>query len=107
VDQIYERENARAMGILETAQILVRSIPDREVWDIRSVMTIYVPCYGVQRYVSMSPTAVGLCPGAVAEGRTTWRHGLRSNMPGQRSACAHWVRESLVKVLGKSSRELG
>ena len=111
VDQIYEPETARAMGILEAGQILIlihtgsRGLGYQVCDDYIRTMASAVQRYGI----SLPDRQLGCAPVQSPEGRDYLASmACAANYAWVNRQCiTHWVRESFIKVLGKSPRELG
>jgi tRNA-splicing ligase RtcB len=111
VDQIYDTEAARAMGILDIGQVLVlihtgsRGLGHQVCDDYIRVMN-----NATQRYEINVPDRQLVCaPVQSPEGKDYLAAmACAANYAWTNRQCiAHWVRESFIKVLGKSPRELG
>jgi tRNA-splicing ligase RtcB len=111
VDQIYDREAARAMGILETGQVLIlihtgsRGLGHQVCDDFIRVMGTASLHYGInlpdRQLVCapvQSPEGEDYLAAMACAANYAWVN---------RQCITHWVRGSFVKVLGKSPRELG
>jgi tRNA-splicing ligase RtcB (3'-phosphate/5'-hydroxy nucleic acid ligase) len=111
VDQIYDQETARAMGILETGQILIlihtgsRGLGYQVCDDYIRTMDEAVRRYGIllpDRQLAcapvLSPEGQNYLSAMACAANYAWAN---------RQCIAHWVRESFTRVLGKSPRELG
>jgi tRNA-splicing ligase RtcB (3'-phosphate/5'-hydroxy nucleic acid ligase) len=111
VDQIYERETARAMGILETGQVLIlihtgsRGLGYQICDDFLRSMGSISQHYGI----NMPDRQLACTPVQSPEGQDYLAAmACAANYAWANRQCiTHWVRESFIKVLGKSSRELG
>jgi tRNA-splicing ligase RtcB (3'-phosphate/5'-hydroxy nucleic acid ligase) len=111
VDQIYDSETAQAMGILEAGQVLVlihtgsRGLGYQVCDDYIRVMGTAVQRYGI----SVPDRQLACAPVQSQEGRDYLAAmACAANYAWVNRQCiTHWVRESFIKVLGKSPRELG
>jgi len=111
VDQIYERETAQVMGITEPGQILIMIHTGSRGLG-HQVCDDYVRLMGtaIQKYsISIPDRQLACAPVQSPEGRDYLAAmACAANYAWINRQCiTHWVRESLVKVLGKSQRELG
>ncbi|HSW58660.1 MAG TPA: RtcB family protein [Dehalococcoidales bacterium] len=111
VDQIYDRETAHAMGILEQGQVLIlihtgsRGLGHQVCDD-----TIRIMNSAVQKYAISVPDRQLVCaPVQSPEGKDYLSAmACAANYAWANRQCiTHWVRESFIKVLKKSPRELG
>jgi tRNA-splicing ligase RtcB len=111
VDQIYDREAAQAMGILEQGQILVlihtgsRGLGHQVCDDYIRVMNSATQKYGIdipdRQLVCapvLSPEGKDYLAAMACAANYAWAN---------RQCITHWVRESFIKVLHKGPRELG
>jgi tRNA-splicing ligase RtcB (3'-phosphate/5'-hydroxy nucleic acid ligase) len=111
VDEIYERETAQAMGILEVGQIMVlvhtgsRGLGHQVCDDYVRVMTNALSKYGIDipdRQLACapvhSPEGQNYLAAMACAANYAWAN---------RQCISHWIRESFIKVLGTSPRELG
>jgi tRNA-splicing ligase RtcB (3'-phosphate/5'-hydroxy nucleic acid ligase) len=111
VDQIYDQETARAMGILETGQVLVlihtgsRGLGHQICDDYIRVMGTAVNKYGI----NLPDRQLACAPVQSPEGKDYLAAmACAANYAWANRQCiTHWVRESFIQVLGKSPRELG
>jgi len=111
VDEIYETETARAMGILETGQVLIlihtgsRGLGHQVCDDYIRVMGNAVQRYGI----TLPDRQLACAPVLSPEGQDyLGAMACAANYAWTNRQCiTHWVRESFVKVLGKGPRELG
>jgi len=111
VDEIYETETARAMGILETGQVLIlihtgsRGLGHQVCDDYIRVMGNAVQRYGI----TLPDRQLACAPVQSPEGQDyLGAMACAANYAWTNRQCiTHWVRESFVKVLGKGPRELG
>jgi len=111
VDEIYEPDVARVMGIEEVGQVLVLIHTGSRGFG-HQVCTDYVALLGeaVRRYgINLPDRQLACAPIKSPEGRDYLEAmACAANYAWTNRQCiVHWVRESLVKVLGKSRRELG
>ncbi len=111
VDQIYDRETARVMGILETGQVLVlihtgsRGLGHQVCDDYLKTMS-----GASQRYsINLPDRQLACAPVQSSEGKDYLAAmACAANYAWTNRQCImHWTRESFIKVLGKSLRELG
>ena len=111
VDQIYERETAQAMGILETGQVLIlihtgsRGLGHQVCDDYIRSMSGATQRYGI----NLPDRQLACAPVQSPEGQDYLAAmACAANYAWANRQCiTHWVRESFIKVLGKSPRELG
>jgi tRNA-splicing ligase RtcB len=111
VDQIFEPEIARAMGILEIGQVLVlihtgsRGLGHQVCDDYIRTMGTAVQRYGI----SLPDRQLACAPVQSPEGRDYLSAmACAANYAWTNRQCiTHWVRESFIKVLDKSPRTLG
>lgn len=111
VDQIYDREFARAMGILETGQVLIlvhtgsRGLGHQVCDDYIRLMANAITRYGI----SLPDRQLACAPIQSPEGQDylTAMACAANYAWANRQCITHWIRESFVKVLGKSIREIG
>jgi tRNA-splicing ligase RtcB (3'-phosphate/5'-hydroxy nucleic acid ligase) len=111
VDKIFEPETARAMGILEAGQVLVlihtgsRGLGYQVCDDYIRVMGTAVQRYGI----NLPDRQLACAPVQSPEGKDYLAAmACAANYAWANRQCiTHWVRESFIKVLGKSPRELG
>ena len=111
VDEIYDRDAAKAMGIDDIGQVLVLIHTGSRGFG-HQVCTDYVALLGqaVKRYgISLPDRQLACAPIRSPEGQDYLAAmACAANYAWTNRQCiVHWVRESLVKVLGKSRRELG
>jgi tRNA-splicing ligase RtcB len=111
VDKIYDAEAAHAMGIDEVGQVLVLIHTGSRGFG-HEVCTDYVRQLGevVHRYgISLPDRQLACAPIKSPEGQDYLQAmACAANYAWTNRQCiTHWVRETLVKVLGKSQRELG
>jgi tRNA-splicing ligase RtcB (3'-phosphate/5'-hydroxy nucleic acid ligase) len=111
VDSIFDRDAAQAMGILEEGQVLVlihtgsRGLGYQVCDDYIRVMNTATQKYGI-----VVPDRQLVCaPVQSTEGQDYLAAmACAANYAWANRQCiAHWVRESFIKVLKKSPRELG
>ncbi len=111
VSEIYDRETARAMGIEEVGQVLVLiHCGSRGLGH--QVCTDYVALLGraVQRYgISLPDRQLVCAPVQSPEGQSYLAAmACAANYAWANRQCIlHWVRESFIKVFGKSRCEIG
>jgi tRNA-splicing ligase RtcB (3'-phosphate/5'-hydroxy nucleic acid ligase) len=111
VEQIYEREIAQAMGIMETGQILLtvhtgsRGLGHQVCDEYIRVMSGAMLRYGI----NLPDRQLACAPVQSSEGQDYLSAmACAANYAWANRQCiTHWVRESFIKVLGKSPRELG
>jgi tRNA-splicing ligase RtcB (3'-phosphate/5'-hydroxy nucleic acid ligase) len=111
VDQIYEPEIARAMGILETGQVLVlihtgsRGLGHQICDDYIRTMATAVQRYGI----NLPDRQLACAPVQSPEGRDYLAAmACAANYAWTNRQCiTHWVRESFIKVFDKGPRALG
>ena len=110
-DQIYDRDAARALGILETGQVLLlihtgsRGLGHQVCDDYIRVMN-----EATRRYaIDLPDRQLACAPVKSPEGQDYLAAmACAANYAWANRQCiTHWARESFVKVLGKSQRELG
>ncbi len=111
VDEIYDHDVAKAMGISDVGQVLILIHTGSRGFG-HQVCTDYVGLLGeaVKRYgISLPDRQLACAPVNSAEGQDYLQAmACAANYAWTNRQCiTHWVRESLVKVLGKSRRELG
>ncbi|MFC2071696.1 RtcB family protein [Chloroflexota bacterium] len=111
VDEIYDRDAARVMGISDAGQVLVWIHTGSRGFG-HHVCTDYVALLGqaVKRYgINLPDRQLACAPVASPEGRDYLAAmACAANYAWTNRQCiTHWTRQSLVKVLGKSQRELG
>ena len=111
VDEIYNREAAAVMGIDDIGQVLL-SIHTGSRGFGHEVCGDYVRLLGeaVKRYgISLPDRQLACAPVASPEGQDYLAAmACAANYAWTNRQCiAHWVRESFLKVFGKSPRELG
>jgi len=111
VDEIYDQDAAKVMGISGVGQVLV-SIHTGSRGFGHEVCSDYVRTLGeaVKRYgINLPDRQLACAPVKSPEGRDYLAAmACAANYAWTNRQCiAHWVRETFVKVLGKSERELG
>jgi len=111
VDEIYDRDAAGVMGIEDVGQVLVLIHTGSRGFG-HQVCTDYVALLGeaVKRYgINLPDRQLACAPVRSPEGQDYLSAmACAANYAWTNRQCiVHWVRESLVKVLGKSRRELG
>ena len=111
VDEIYDRATAEAMGINEVGQVLIlihtgsRGFGHEVCSDYIRILSQAVRRYGI----SLPDRQLACAPVNSPEGQDYLQAmACAANYAWTNRQCiAHWTRESLVKVLGKSPREIG
>jgi tRNA-splicing ligase RtcB len=111
VDQIYEKDAAQAMGILETGQVLIlihtgsRGLGHQVCDDYIRVMGNATLRYGI----NLPDRQLACAPVQSKEGQDYLAAmACAANYAWINRQCiTHWIRESFLKVLGTSPRELG
>jgi len=111
VDQIYNQDIARAMGILETGQILVlihtgsRGLGYQVCDDYIRILGEATNRYGI----SIPDRQLACAPVQSPEGQDYLAAmACAANYAWTNRQCiTHWVRESFIKALGKGPREIG
>ena len=111
VDAIYDRDAARVMGIDQAGQVLILIHTGSRGFG-HQVCTDYVAMLGsaVKKYgINLPDRQLACAPVQSPEGRDYLAAmACAANYAWTNRQCiTHWVRESLVKVFGKSRRELG
>ncbi len=111
VDEIYDRDAARVMGINDTGQVLVWIHTGSRGFG-HQICTDYVAMLGsaVKKYgISLPDRQLACAPVSSPEGKDYLAAmACAANYAWTNRQCiAHWVRESFIKVLGKSRQELG
>jgi len=111
VDEIYDRDAAKVMGISDVGQVLVLIHTGSRGFG-HQVCTDYVALLGnaVKRYgINLPDRQLACAPVQSPEGQDYLAAmACAANYAWTNRQCiTHWTRESLVKVLGKSRRELG
>jgi tRNA-splicing ligase RtcB (3'-phosphate/5'-hydroxy nucleic acid ligase) len=111
VDEIYDTETARAMGILETGQVLLaihtgsRGLGHQVCDEYIKVMSAAVQKYGI----NIPDRQLACAPVNSSEGKDYLEAmACAANYAWANRQCiTHWARESFIRVLGKSPREMG
>ncbi|MFC2006837.1 RtcB family protein [Chloroflexota bacterium] len=111
VDKIYDRNNAKVMGISEVGQVVVwihtgsRGLGHQVCTDHVNLLGQAVKRYGI----NLPDRQLACAPVKSPEGKDYLAAmACASNYAWTNRQCiTHWTRESFVKVLGKSHRELG
>ncbi len=111
VEQIYDRETARAMGILETGQVLLqvhtgsRGLGHQVCDDFLKTMGNASQRYGI----NLPDRQLACAPVQSPEGKDYLAAmACAANYAWTNRQCiTHWARESFTNVLGKTPRELG
>ncbi len=111
VEQIYEREIAQAMGIMEAGQVLLaihtgsRGLGYQVCDDYIRVLNGAVQRYGI----NLPDRQLVCAPVQSSEGQDYLSAmACAANYAWANRQCiTHWVRESFIRVLGTSPRELG
>jgi tRNA-splicing ligase RtcB len=111
VDELYDREAAKAMGIEELGQVLVLIHTGSRGFG-HQICTDYVELLGqvVKRYgISLPDRQLACAPINSPEGQDYLSAmACAANYAwANRQFILHWVRESFMKVFGKSQQELG
>ncbi len=111
VDEIYDRDAATVMGINDIGQVLLLIHTGSRGFG-HEVCSDYVRLLGeaVKRYgISLPDRQLACAPLQSAEGQDYLAAmACAANYAWTNRQCiAHWVRESFIKVFGKSLRELG
>ncbi len=111
VDEIYDRAAARVMGINDIGQVLVWIHTGSRGFG-HQICTDYVALLGsaVKRYgISLPDRQLACAPVSSPEGKDYLAAmACAANYAWTNRQCiTHWVRESFVKVFGKSRQELG
>jgi tRNA-splicing ligase RtcB len=111
VDEIYDQDTAKVMGIDEVGQVLIlihtgsRGFGHEVCSDYIRVLGTAVSRYGI----SLPDRQLACAPVNSPEGQD-YLHAMAcaANYAWTNRQCiAHWTRETLVRVLGKSPREIG
>ncbi len=111
VNEIYDRATAAAMGINDIGQVLIlihtgsRGLGHEVCSDYIRVLNQAVTRYGI----SLPDRQLACAPVNSPEGQDYLQAmACAANYAWTNRQCiAHWTRESLIKVLGKSPREIG
>jgi tRNA-splicing ligase RtcB len=111
VDEIYDRDSARAMGIEDLGQVLVLIHTGSRGFG-HQICTDYVGLLGeaVKRYgISLPDRQLACAPINSPEGQDYLAAmSCAANYAwANRQFIVHWVREVFIKVFGKSQEELG
>ncbi|MFC2048113.1 RtcB family protein [Chloroflexota bacterium] len=111
VDEIYDRDAARVMGINDVGQVLIWIHTGSRGFG-HQVCTDYVALLGqaVKRYgINLPDRQLACAPVQSPEGQDYLAAmACAANYAWTNRQCiTHWTRQSLVKVLGKSRGELG
>jgi len=111
VDEIYDREAATAMGINDVGQVLILIHTGSRGFG-HEVCSDYVRLMGeaVRKYgINLPDRQLACAPVKSPEGQDYLAAmACAANYAWTNRQCiAHWTRESFIKVLGKSRRELG
>jgi len=111
VNEIYDQDAATAMGISDIGQVLVLIHTGSRGFG-HELCTDYVRLLGeaVKRYgINLPDRQLACAPVDSPEGRDYLAAmSCAANYAWANRQCiTHWVRESLIKVFGKSRRELG
>jgi tRNA-splicing ligase RtcB len=111
VDELYDRDAAKAMGIEDLGQVLVLIHTGSRGFG-HQVCTDYVALLGeaVKRYgISLPDRQLACAPISSPEGQDYLAAmACAANYAWANRQCIlHWVRESFMKVFGKSQKELG
>ena len=111
VDEIYDQDAAKAMGIDEVGQVLILIHTGSRGFG-HEVCSDYIRVLGeaVRRYgISLPDRQLACAPVNSPEGQDYLQAmACAANYAWTNRQCiAHWTRETLVRVLGKSPREIG
>jgi tRNA-splicing ligase RtcB len=111
VNEIYDQNAATAMGIIDIGQVLVLIHTGSRGFG-HELCTDYVRLLGeaVKRYgINLPDRQLACAPVDSPEGRDylAAMSSAANYAWANRQCITHWVRESLIKVFGKSRRELG
>ena len=111
VDEIYDQEAARVMGIGNIGQVLVLIHTGSRGFG-HQVCSDYVALLGgaVKKYgINLPDRQLACAPVQSSEGQDYLAAmSCAANYAWTNRQCiTHWVRESFIKVLGKSQKELG
>jgi tRNA-splicing ligase RtcB len=111
VDELYDRDAAKAMGIDDLGQVLILIHTGSRGFG-HQICTDYVGLLGeaVKRYgISLPDRQLACAPVSSPEGQDYLAAmACAANYAwANRQFIVHWVRESCIKVLGKSQQELG
>jgi len=111
VDEIYNRDASKVMGINEVGQVVVMIHTGSRGFG-HQVCSDYVALLGnaVKKYgINLPDRQLACAPVQSPEGKDylAAMAGAANYAWTNRQCITHWVRESFVKVFGKSRRELG
>ena len=111
VDEIYDRDAAKVMGIRDLGQVLILIHTGSRGFG-HQICTDYVGLLGeaVKRYgITLPDRQLACAPIQSVEGQDYLQAmACAANYAWTNRQCiTHWVRESFIKVFGKSRRELG
>ncbi len=111
VDEIYNRDAAKVMGIKDIGQVVVLIHTGSRGFG-HQVCTDYVALMGnaVKKYgINLPDRQLACAPVQSPEGKDylAAMAGAANYAWTNRQCITHWVRESFIKVFGKSRRELG
>ena len=111
VDELYDRDAAKTMGIEDLGQVLILIHTGSRGFG-HQICTDYVGLLGeaVKRYgISLPDRQLACAPINSSEGQDYLAAmSCAANYAwANRQFILHWVRESFIKVLGKSQQELG
>jgi len=111
VNEIYDQDASTAMGINDIGQVLVLIHTGSRGFG-HELCTDYVRLLGeaVKRYgINLPDRQLACAPVDSPEGRDYFAamSSAANYAWANRQCITHWVRESLIKVFGKSRRELG
>ena len=111
VDEIYDREAATAMGINDVGQVLImihtgsRGFGHEVCSDYVRLMGEAVRKYGIN--LPDRQLACALVKSPEGQDYLAAMAGAANYAWTNRQCITHWTRESFIKVLGKSQREIG
>ena len=111
VDEIYDRETASVMGIQDIGQVLVMVHSGSRGFG-HQICTDYIAILGqaVRKYgINLPDRQLTCAPVKSPEGQSYLSAmACAANYAWTNRQCmAHWVRESMMKALGKSPRDIG
>ncbi|MFC1920342.1 RtcB family protein [Chloroflexota bacterium] len=111
VDEIYDKNAAKAMGINEVKQVLVMIHTGSRGFG-HQICTDYVASLGqaVKKYgINLPDRQLACAPVQSPEGKDylAAMAGAANYAWTNRQTITHWTRESFIKVLGKSRKEIG
>ena len=111
VDEIYDRQTAGVMGIQDIGQVLVMIHSGSRGFG-HQICTDYIAALGqaVRKYgINLPDRQLACAPVKSPEGQAYLSAmACAANYAWTNRQCmAHWVRESLMKALGKSPRDIG